>query len=67
MQPVAEVKLNLSPLQAGMRVSRFSFRETAKLLRLVPALADRPVVVRPDLPFFISADETITLFVSTPV
>ena len=69
MQPVAEVTLNLAPapLQAGMNVSRFSFREPVKPLRLVPALADRPVVVKPDIPFFIPAGEAITLFVSTPI
>ena len=64
---MAEVTLNLSSLQAGMSVSRFSFRETAKLLRVPPALANRPAVVKPDLPFFITAGEAITLFVSAPV
>lgn len=67
MQPVAEVKLPL-PLQApesGMTVARFSFRDTDQPLRLIPTLADRPVVVRPDMPLYIPSGETITLFVST--
>ncbi|MBU6509783.1 MAG: hypothetical protein KGL98_08680 [Gammaproteobacteria bacterium] len=69
MQPLAEVSLPL-PIErppASMQISRFSFADSAKVLRLVPALADRPVVVRPELPLFIPAGESTTMFVSTPI
>lgn len=69
MQPAAEVALSL-PIthpDPGMHISRFSFADNAKTLRLVPALADRAVVVRPALPLFIPAGESTTLFVSTPI
>lgn len=67
MQPVAGVELSLPIVNPDpdMQVCRFSFRETGKPLRLVPMLADRPVVVRPELPLFIPSGEEITLFVST--
>ncbi|MGA9853374.1 MAG: hypothetical protein WBR15_10640 [Gammaproteobacteria bacterium] len=67
MQQVAEVKLALPPEEPaeGMAVSRFSFRDTGKPMRLVPALADRPVVVKPDMPLYIPSGEEITLYVST--
>ncbi|HEX6551088.1 MAG TPA: hypothetical protein VF117_10480 [Gammaproteobacteria bacterium] len=67
MQQVARVELNLpirSP-EADMQVYRFSLRETDRPLRLSPALADRPVVVRPEMPLFIPSGEEVTLFVST--
>lgn len=67
MQPRASVELGLpvSLPEPDMHVHRFSFRETGKPLRLVPALADRPVVVRPEMPLHIPSGEEITLFVST--
>ncbi len=69
MQPVAQVEMSL-PIEkpaAGMAVCRFSFRETGKPLRLVPASADRSVVVKPEVPLYIPGGEEITLFVSTPL
>jgi hypothetical protein len=36
-------------------------------LRLLPRLPDRPVVSRPDTPFYVLAGEEIRLFVSSPV
>ncbi|MGH8372249.1 MAG: hypothetical protein ACRETO_05915 [Gammaproteobacteria bacterium] len=67
MQPVASVELGLPIRQpeSDMRLCRFSFRETGKPLRLVPVLADRPVVVRPEMPLFIPSGEEVILFVST--
>ncbi len=46
---------------------RFSFGATEPRLRLAPRLADRPVVVRPDTPFYVPAGEEARLFVSTPL
>lgn len=53
--------------ETGMTVARFSFRKSPDQLRLVPALADRSVVVRGVTPFFVPPDETASLFVSTPL
>ncbi|HEX5340113.1 MAG TPA: hypothetical protein VFX47_04475 [Gammaproteobacteria bacterium] len=67
MQAATSVELGL-PIDrpnTDMQVCRFSFRDTDKPLRLVPALADRPVVVRPETPLFIPSGEEVTLFVST--
>lgn len=36
-------------------------------LRVVPALADRSVVSRPEIPFSVLAGESITLYLSTPL
>lgn len=46
---------------------RFSFAATEPQLHLAPRLADRPVVVRPDTPFYVPAGEEARLFVSTPL
>lgn len=48
-------------------VSRFPFRRTDPALKLDAALADRPVVVRPETPLYVVTGESITLFVSTPL
>ena len=55
------------PALAGARLSRHLFRETRDCLRLLPRLADRPVVIKPVNPLFIAAGQQATLFVSTPV
>jgi len=48
-------------------VHRFSFRKTTAEGRFRPALADRPVVVRPEDPLSVPGGEEATLFVSTPL
>lgn len=48
-------------------VERYAFRETGRGLRLVPRVADRSVVVRPDIPLYIPAGESAEVFVSTSV
>ncbi|HET7650349.1 MAG TPA: hypothetical protein VFL15_06585 [Gammaproteobacteria bacterium] len=67
MQPVARVELDVPIRQPepGMQICRFSMRETGKPLWLLPALADRPVVVRPETALSIPSGEEVTLFVST--
>ena len=47
--------------------ARFSFHRTNEKIHVGPAAADRPVVARPHEPFYVSAGEQITLFLSTPV
>ena len=46
---------------------RYLYRETPSVLRILPALAPRMVVVRPVVPLRIPAGECITLYVTTPL
>lgn len=48
-------------------LSRFALGSTDESLRLVPALADRPVVTHPQTPFHVLPGEDVSLFVSTPI
>jgi len=48
-------------------VQRFGFRHPPNSLELVPAVADRPVVVSPEEPLMLPPGEEITVFVSTPM
>jgi hypothetical protein len=48
-------------------LSRYSFRQTHRELELVPLLADRSVVSRPETPFYIPAGEELTLYISSPL
>jgi hypothetical protein len=61
--PAAEIP----PPGPGVDVRRFGFSHDSGALRVTPLLADRPVVARPDLPFFLPAGEAITIYVSTPL
>jgi len=46
---------------------RFSFAETPETIRVMPALPDRQVVVRPESPLSVSPGERVTLYASAPV
>lgn len=59
--------LDLRDPAPGMTAQRFSFRTAPEQVRVVPALANRSVVVRGATPFFIPPGETASLFVSTPL
>lgn len=48
-------------------VTRHAFGETMPKVKLQPALADRPVVSRPEHPMHVPAGESITLYLSTAV
>lgn len=48
-------------------IERYVFQSTDSTLQLLPALADRPVVSRPIVPFTVPAREEATIFVSTPL
>lgn len=56
-----------SPLGGSAQLHRFALRETRDQVEILPALADRPVIIRPDTPFHLLSDEEVTLYVSTPV
>jgi len=48
-------------------ISRHVFAQPGDTLIVRPALADRPVVVRPYVPFYLPPGEVVTLFVSSPL
>lgn len=65
--PVPEEEL-ASVLNAGddrLQTTRHSFRETEPSIDVKPALADRPVVSRPEHPLHVPSGETVTLYLST--
>lgn len=62
--PEAEPPDEASP---AVDVQRYSFARTNPSLHLWPALADRPVIVRPEKPLYVLAGEEVTLYVSTPL
>tara|TARA_R110002049_G_scaffold84501_10_gene215029 strand:+ start:72 stop:857 length:786 start_codon:yes stop_codon:yes gene_type:complete len=47
--------------------NRFGGSETESTVRLTPTLADRPVVIRPETPFYLPSKDEVTIFVSTPL
>lgn len=47
--------------------ARFGFDRTDTTIELLPVLADRSVVARPAVPFFVPPGQTVELFVSTPL
>ena len=61
--PAAQDDLEALPEE----LARFGYAGTEETLELVPALADRPVVARPAVPFFVPPGQKVDLFVSTPV
>jgi hypothetical protein len=51
----------------GAKVRRIGFQQPPDTLELVPALADRPVVVSCEDPLIVPPEEETTLFISTPL
>ncbi|MBN1219450.1 MAG: hypothetical protein JXM69_11015 [Anaerolineae bacterium] len=48
-------------------IERHPFDQTGETLRLTPTLADRPVVTRPEAPFYVAAGAETAMFVSSPL
>lgn len=48
------------------KVSRYIFKKSATQFNVKPMLADRPVVVKPETPFFVFPKEEITLYIASP-
>lgn len=55
------------PVGEGLDVRRFSVRGEDRTIRLVPALPDRPMIVKAEEPFFIPMKDEVTLYVSAPL
>lgn len=51
----------------SLQVNRYSVRRTEAQISLQPALADRPVISRPEHPLHVPPDESVTLYLSTAV
>jgi len=47
--------------------ARFGVAKTGSTIELAPLLADRPVVARPAVPFFVPPGEKVDVFLSTPL
>lgn len=64
-----EVELDSSrePDRDEYEFSRYTVAFEKAVLNLSPVVADRPFVVRPELPVFLPRGERTTLFVTTPV
>lgn len=62
-----EIASLLATRDDHIQINRYSFQRTEKRVALEPALADRPVVSRPEHPLHVPPGETITLYLSTPL
>ncbi len=67
--PASMVKAEIPPKDSGIVVTteRYSYEKTTPNIEVTPALADRPIVVRPEESLYVPAGETVTMFVSTPL
>ncbi len=62
-----EMKAVFDSEDTHLQTHRYSFGSTEKQVALEPALADRPVVTRPEDPMYIPSGETITLYLNMPL
>ncbi|MDQ2070776.1 hypothetical protein [Natronospira bacteriovora] len=53
--------------EEGHTVARYAFSDSSRGLYLKPRLADRPVVVRPDIPLYVPGGEETVIYVSTSI
>jgi hypothetical protein len=65
--PDDELAALLDAPSEDLQISRYSLRRTDANIALQPALADRPVVSRPEHPLFVPPSESVTLYLSTAV
>lgn len=64
---VVEVPWEGPELPAGAELQRFGFPEAPDRVRLLPALADRPTIIRPELPFWVQSGDSVQVYVSSPI
>lgn len=65
--PADEMAAVLEREDDALATNRYSVRRTDETLALRPAMADRPVVARPEHPLSVLPDEAVTLYISTPL
>jgi hypothetical protein len=56
-----------APAPEGVELRRYLFSSGGRTLRMIPRVADRPFVTRPEMPVIIPGHEAATLYVATPV
>lgn len=66
MIPASEEDMS-AVIDGFVQVSRHSFRSTGSRIEIVPSLADRPIISRPEHPLFVPPMESATLYLSSPV
>lgn len=64
---VIDLEMADEPDFQGRTLGRYAMRNPGENLLIMPRLADRAVVVRPETPLYVLAQEQATLYVSTPV
>lgn len=62
-----EVGASAPAVGSGENVARFLTRELANTVRVLPALADRAVIVRPDTALYILPRQELTLYLASPL
>lgn len=62
-----EIPTTVDDLLAKEMVDRFGMSADSKVLEVAPATADRPVVARPEKPFYLPKGEQVTVFVGSPL
>lgn len=69
VEEASAVELDLQPRQMPEQamLSRYRFASSTPHLSVMPLLADRPVISRPDVALYIPPAQTIQLYVSTPL
>lgn len=65
--PVEQMQQAVDDESVSTTVDRFPFHRTTETLSVFPALADRAVVIRPETPLYLLANESARLYVSTPL
>lgn len=62
-----QLGLPVGQIPEQAQLSRYSFQAPVTQLSVLPLLADRPVISRPDVNLFIPPAQSIQLYVSTPL
>ncbi len=62
-----EDQVDIDPAETMYTLRRYALEDMGNRLRLIPRLANRAVVVRPETPLFLPPNQRATLYVSTGV
>lgn len=62
-----ELPLPLGQVDAAAKVSRYGLADGSELLSVMPLLADRPIVSQPEIPLYMLPQQTLSLYISSPL
>ena len=62
-----EIPADVGDLIDREDLDRFGMSQPGEEIRLAPALADRAIITRPDRPFHVPSEESLTIYVSSPL